>query len=85
VKKAFGVLTILGLAFIVGLWLAAFFANDAQAKPNMCVLTIEPFYICEPHPSCHNPGEEKCIMCHGWDLYGEPCLCVRMGCMIPPQ
>jgi hypothetical protein len=84
-RKAAVVMTTFALAFVIGLGLATMFANDTHAKPQQCVLAIEPFYYCEPHPSCHNPGEQKCWECLGMDLNNEPCLCTRVGCMVPPE
>jgi hypothetical protein len=73
------------LAFTVGIGLAIFAAPETQAKPIVCKLAVEPFYYCEPHPSCHGPGEQRCWECQGVDLSGEPCLCARVGCMVPPE
>ncbi len=70
------------VAFAVGLGLTVF-TQDVQAKPNDCVLTIEPFLYCEDHPKCKGPGEQMCWECHGWDMYGEPCICTKLGCMVP--
>ena len=73
------------LALALGFGLAAYFADSVQAKPTQCLLHVEPFYVCEPHPSCHNPGEMRCWLCLGHEpSTGEPCLCTRVGCMIPP-
>ena len=83
--RKFGVLAAtFVLALVLGAWLSTFMADNVQAKPNMCILHVVPFYVCEPHPSCHNPGEMRCWLCMGHDLYGDPCLCTRLGCIIPP-
>ena len=84
-RKSVVLLTTFVLAFALGFGLSNIFADSPQAKPNQCLLTIEPFYVCQPSPSCKNPGEQRCWECRGWDMYGEPCLCVRVGCMVPPQ
>ena len=73
------------MAFVIGFQVASFFAEETQAKPNMCILAVEPYYYCEPSNSCHNPGEQRCWLCLGHDVYGEPCLCSRVGCMVPPE
>jgi hypothetical protein len=73
------------VVFSIAVGLTAVMAPATQAKPNDCLLTLEPFYYCEPAPRCHEPGEEFCWLCRGWDMYGDPCLCERVGCMIPPQ
>ncbi len=83
--KPLMILSVFAVAFAFGVSLVCLFTAEAQAKPNNCILTIEPFYYCIESPSCKGPGEMRCWQCHGWDLYGEPCLCVRVGCMVPPQ
>lgn len=78
--------TVICVLVFIGTFVFAFLTpGSLEAKPNMCVLTIEPFYYCIESNSCKGPGEMKCWECHGWDLYGEPCLCARIGCMVPPQ
>jgi hypothetical protein len=69
----------------LGLGVSTMFAGPSEAKPNQCILAIEPFYVCQPSASCKEPGEQKCWICLGRDVYGEPCLCSRVGCMVPPQ
>lgn len=72
-------------ALAIGFGLAAVFPGETQAKPNDCLLFFEPVYYCTPSPSCKLPGEMICWECHGRDLYGELCLCYKLGCMIPPD
>jgi len=73
-------------AFSFGLGLTLMNPGDALAKPPVvCKLLLEPFYSCEPAAQCHEPGEELCYICLGRDLQGEPCLCSKVGCMIPPE
>lgn len=71
------------LAVILGVGLAAVVAEQAEAKPSDCLLTIEPYLVCEDSPRCKGAGEQLCYECQGVDVYGEPCLCTRVGCMVP--
>lgn len=83
-RRPFVILTALVVVFALGVSLAFLF-TEAQAKPNNCILTVEPFYYCVESRACKGPGEMRCWQCLGYDLYGEPCLCTRVGCMVPPQ
>jgi len=84
-KKAVTLLATFVVALALGIGIASVFPGETQAKPNDCLLFFEPVYYCEPSPSCKEPGEMKCWECMGRDLYGELCLCTRMGCMVPPE
>jgi hypothetical protein len=82
VRKFMVYATTLVVAFALGIGLASVLPNDAQAKPMICKLTIEPFFHCIDHPSCKG-GEQRCWYCLGVDQNGDPCLCDFVGCMTP--
>ena len=84
-KRLVALAAVFAVAFSFTLGLTLVTTDSVTAKPNDCLLTIEPFYDCQPSARCKTPGEEYCYLCHGWDMYGEPCLCTRVGCMVPPQ
>ena len=85
VRKALCLFTTFVVAAAIGFGLAGVVSDEAQAKPNDCLLYIEPFYYCVESNACKGPGEMKCWLCQGMDMYDEPCLCTRMGCMVPPN
>jgi hypothetical protein len=85
-KRLIAFAAVFAVAFSFGLGLTVFTPEGVMAKPPIiCKLMLEPFYVCNPAPQCHDPGEELCYLCLGRDLQGEPCLCSKVGCMIPPQ
>ncbi len=71
------------LAIGLGVGLATMTASQVQAKPNDCLLALTPYLYCVDSPRCHGAGEQFCYECRGRDVYGEPCLCSRVGCMVP--
>jgi hypothetical protein len=72
------------IVFAVCFGIGLFFGEDAQAKPTQCLLAVEPFLYCQPHPSCHEPGAMMCWECLGITPgSGAPCLCRKLGCMVP--
>lgn len=71
------------LAFAIGTAWSFFGAEDLQARPTICKLAVEPFLVCEPSTRCHGAGEQYCYECQGVDPAGVPCLCRRLGCMVP--
>jgi len=84
-RKPFLVLVTLIVALAIGFGSTTMFADNLMAKPIICKLLIDPIYVCKPSPSCKNPGEQVCWRCLGIDIAGEPCLCAKVGCMVPPQ
>jgi len=81
-RKPVYALAIFVFAFAIGMT-QAYFAPDVQAKPTQCRLAIEPFLYCEASNSCHGAGEMLCWECRGTEPGGAPCLCTRLGCMVP--
>ena len=71
------------LAFTAGIIWSSVTADQVEAKPMICKLAVEPFLYCEPSNRCHGPGEEYCWQCQGIDQNGNPCLCSRVGCLVP--
>ena len=84
-RKVFSLFAVFTLAVVIGLGAAAAFATQSEAAraPIVCKLTFEPFLVCEESPRCKGEGELYCYECQGYDLNGEPCLCSRVGCMVP--
>lgn len=82
-RKILTATLVFALAIGLGIGLATISAGPLQAKPNDCLLTITPYYYCVDSPRCHGVGEQFCYECNGVDMYGEPCLCTRVGCMVP--
>ncbi len=82
-RKIVTVAVVFALALGLGIGLATVTATQVQAKPNDCLLTITPYLYCVASNRCHGPGEMFCYECNGRDVYGEPCLCTRVGCMVP--
>ena len=81
-RKAGLLLATFALAFAVGTIWSLFTAEPLEAKPNTCLLAIEPFLVCEPSNRCKG-DEQLCIECQGRDPAGVPCLCRRLGCIVP--
>jgi hypothetical protein len=79
-RKAGILLATFVLAFAIGVVWSSFTAETLEAKPNICVLAVTPFLVCEPSNRCHD-GEQYCWECQGRDPAGNPCLCRRVGCM----
>lgn len=71
------------LAFAFGVIWSSFNGVAVEAKPTTCILAVTPFLVCEPSNRCKGAGEEFCYECQGWDPAGNPCLCRRIGCMVP--
>ena len=71
--------TTLLVAFALGFSYACLCSTQAQAKPFVCRLAVEPFTYCVDR-GCP-PGKMKCYECQGYDLNGEPCLCSLIGCV----
>lgn len=82
-RKPITLVTAFFVAVVIGVGLAGVVADQVQAKPNDCLLMIEPYLVCEDSPRCKGAGEQFCYECRGRDLYGEPCLCSRIGCVVP--
>ena len=81
-RKMGFVLATFVIAFAAGTVWSLFTAENLEAKPNICVLAVEPFLVCEPSNRC-KAGEQFCWECEGRDPAGNPCLCRRVGCMVP--
>lgn len=71
--------TTLIVAFALGFGYAFMFTPQAQAKPFICRLAVEPFTYCVDR-GCP-PGQLKCYECLGTEPSGEPCLCSLIGCV----
>ena len=84
-RKTAMVLLVFTLAFVASYTISPMFAERSEAKPYICILTVYPYYVCEPSGRCQVPGEEYCWECNGRTPAGDPCLCSRVGCMVPPQ
>ena len=82
-RKAGVLLIAFVLAFSAGVIWTSITAPDVEAKPTICVLAVTPFLVCEPSNKCHGAGEQFCWECQGRDPQGNPCLCRRVGCMVP--
>lgn len=81
-KKSMYLVAIFVFAFAIGLS-QVYLVGNAQAKPFQCRLAIDPFLYCQPSSSCHGAGEMLCWECQGTEPDGTPCLCQRLGCMVP--
>ena len=82
-RRALVIATSVVVVMALGLTLVSSLAYDAQAKPVQCILTVEPFVYCEQANRCRGEGEMLCWECLGVTPDGEPCLCSRLGCMVP--
>lgn len=81
-RKAGLVLGAFVLAFAAGVIWSSVTAEPLEAKPFICKLAVEPFLYCEPSNRCKG-DEQFCYMCQGVEPSGAPCLCSRVGCMVP--
>jgi hypothetical protein len=82
-RRFLTVFTAFTLACILGIGLATTVAPQAEAKPIICKLAVFPYLVCEDSPRCKGAGEQYCYECHGYDINNEPCLCYRVGCLVP--
>lgn len=81
-RKAGLVMATFVFAFAIGTLWSLFAAAPLEAKPNTCILAVEPFLDCHPSNRC-DAGQEFCYECEGRDPAGIPCICRRVGCMVP--